>query len=343
MIKPVLIQGPSVSPSRRNTDIAAWLDRVLAAGGIVYLPEIIDYKYAVGYWRHMTRSVRRLDRSKPSCYSDNDNDARSGALMGTGTVAASRSPTERIGGDVILARARPVGAMVTTENVEHWRCCEAEREPSRWRKQNLKQNKHSGNGVPNAGAAPDCLQRPLRSPLAAGDISVQSNRCGKSIPCRWKIFSSEKLSMAESVYSKTDRAGDLCGCRMMPRQTSCMSLKNPVTRQTVNSRMTMSSSGMRAKRSLGSRSTRVSGSARRLQGRPAHQALPTVRSSYGLRQPPQSMTMQAKPYTISLGTPCRPHITLTSPSWLPRILLTYLFSLVCPSPQEDEENAVEQY
>jgi hypothetical protein len=45
--------------------------------------------------------------------------------------------------------------------------------------------------------------------------------------------------------------------------------------------------------------------------------------------------MQAKPYTISIGTTCRPHITLTSPSWLPRILLTYLFSLVCTSPQEE--------
>lgn len=47
MIKPIALDsGPlgALAHPRRNTDIAAWLNRVLAAVGIVYLPEIIDYE-----------------------------------------------------------------------------------------------------------------------------------------------------------------------------------------------------------------------------------------------------------------------------------------------------------
>ena len=68
MIKPVALDsGPlgALAHPRRNTDIAAWLDRVLAAGGIVYLPEIIDYEVRRGLLAaNMTRSVRRLDQLK---------------------------------------------------------------------------------------------------------------------------------------------------------------------------------------------------------------------------------------------------------------------------------------
>jgi predicted nucleic acid-binding protein len=68
VIKPIVLDsGPlgALAHPRRNTDIAAWLDGVLAAGVVVYLPEIIDYEVRRGLLAaHMTRSVRRLDQLK---------------------------------------------------------------------------------------------------------------------------------------------------------------------------------------------------------------------------------------------------------------------------------------
>jgi hypothetical protein len=65
VIKPIALDsGPlgALAQPRRNIDIAAWLDGMLAAGVVVYLPEIIDYEVRRGLLAaHMTRSVRRLD------------------------------------------------------------------------------------------------------------------------------------------------------------------------------------------------------------------------------------------------------------------------------------------
>jgi hypothetical protein len=51
VIKPIALDsGPlgALAHPRRNIDIAAWLDGVLAAGVVVYLPEIIDYEVRRG-------------------------------------------------------------------------------------------------------------------------------------------------------------------------------------------------------------------------------------------------------------------------------------------------------
>src|SRR5262249_40992134 len=77
----------------------------------------------------------------------------------------------------------------------------------------------------------------------------------------WPLYLLRSICVCCRLSNK--QVGGICGCRTMPRQTSCMSTsKNPVTPRTVNSRMMMSSSAMRAKRSLGLLfCTRVSGRA----------------------------------------------------------------------------------
>jgi predicted nucleic acid-binding protein len=110
---------------RRNTDIAAWLDRVLAAGGVVYLPEIIDYEVRRGLLAaNMTRSVRRLDQLKavltylPLTTTTMLEAAHLWAQARQRGQSAA-DPKE-LDGDVILAaQARQVGAIVATENVGH--------------------------------------------------------------------------------------------------------------------------------------------------------------------------------------------------------------------------------
>ena len=105
MIQPIALDsGPlgALAHPRRNTDIAAWLDRVLAAGGIVYLPEIIDYEVRRGLLAaNMTRSVRRLDQLK--------------AVL----TYLPLTTTMMLEAAHLWAQARQVGAMVATENVGH--------------------------------------------------------------------------------------------------------------------------------------------------------------------------------------------------------------------------------
>ena len=128
MIKPVALDsGPlgALAHPRRNTDIAAWLDRVLAAGGIVYLPAIIAYEVRRGLLAaNMTRSVRRLDQLKA---------VLTYLPLTTPTMIEaahlwaqarqrghSVADPKELDGDVILAaQARQVEAMVATENVGH--------------------------------------------------------------------------------------------------------------------------------------------------------------------------------------------------------------------------------
>jgi len=128
VIKPIALDsgplGALVHP-RRNIDIATWLDGVLAAGVVVYLPEIIDYEVRRGLLAaHMTRSVRRLDQLK---------EALTYLPLTTATMLEAASlwaqarqrgqsvaDPKELDGDVILAaQAQQVGAMVATENVGH--------------------------------------------------------------------------------------------------------------------------------------------------------------------------------------------------------------------------------
>src|SRR5207248_8025447 len=68
MPSPLLFDsGPlgRIAHPRANREIALWLDRVLAAGHTVILPEIADYEVRRGLLLEgLTASVRRLDQLK---------------------------------------------------------------------------------------------------------------------------------------------------------------------------------------------------------------------------------------------------------------------------------------
>lgn len=128
MIKLIALDsGPlgALAHPRRNIDIAAWLDRVLAAGGIVYLPEIIDYEVRRGLLAaNMTRSVRRLDQLKAvlTYLPLTTTTMLEAAHLWAQARQRGQSVADpkELDGDVILAaQARQVGAMVATENVGH--------------------------------------------------------------------------------------------------------------------------------------------------------------------------------------------------------------------------------
>lgn len=128
MIKPIALDsGPlgALAHPRPNLDIAAWLDGILAAGVVVYLPEIIDYEVRRGLLAaHMVRSIRRLDQLK---------DVLTYLPLTTAIMleaaqlwaearqrGQSVADPKELDGDVILAaQARQVGAVVATENVGH--------------------------------------------------------------------------------------------------------------------------------------------------------------------------------------------------------------------------------
>ena len=128
MIKPIVLDsGPlgALAHPRRNTDIAAWLDGVLAAGVVVYLPEIIDYDVRRGLLAaHMTRSVRRLDQLKEVLTYLPLTTATMLEAASLWAQARQRGQSvadpKELDGDVILAaQAQQVGAMVAIENVGH--------------------------------------------------------------------------------------------------------------------------------------------------------------------------------------------------------------------------------
>ena len=110
---------------RRNTDVADWLDRILTAGVIVYLPEIIDYEVRRGLLAaNMIRSIRRLDQLKSVLTYLPLTTATMLDAAHLWALARRRGQTvadpKELDGDVILAaQALRVGAMVATENVGH--------------------------------------------------------------------------------------------------------------------------------------------------------------------------------------------------------------------------------
>src|SRR5882724_10011107 len=72
-------------------------------------------------------------------------------------------------------------------------------------------------------------------------ITAFLTRKGYTLRRRQQLWPLQLLKSICVCCRLSNRRGRrLCVCRMMPRQTSCMSTsKNPVTRQIVNSRMTM--------------------------------------------------------------------------------------------------------
>lgn len=122
-----LDSGPlgELAHPRRNTQITAWIDTMLAAGVTIYLPEIIDYEVRRGLLAaNMTRSVRRLDQLKTVLtYLPLTTDVMLEAAMLWAQArqhGQSVADPKELDGDVILAaQARQVGAIVATENVGH--------------------------------------------------------------------------------------------------------------------------------------------------------------------------------------------------------------------------------
>ena len=128
MIRPIALDsGPlgALAHLRRNLDITAWLDGLLAAGVVVYLPEIIDYEVRRGLLAaHMARSVRRLDQLKDALTYLPLTTAMMLEAAQLWAEARQRGqsvadPKELDGDVIIAAQARQVGAVVATENVGH--------------------------------------------------------------------------------------------------------------------------------------------------------------------------------------------------------------------------------
>jgi predicted nucleic acid-binding protein len=116
--------GRLVHP-RLNIEIAAWLDAALAAGVVVYLPEIVDYEVRRGLLAAgMTRSVQRLDDLKHALVYV---PLTTAAMLDAARLWAQArqrgqavADPKALDGDVILAaQARQVQAVVITENVGH--------------------------------------------------------------------------------------------------------------------------------------------------------------------------------------------------------------------------------
>jgi predicted nucleic acid-binding protein len=128
VIKPsALDSGPfgALAHPRRNLDITAWLDAMVATGMVVYLPEIIDYEVHCGLLAaHVVHSVRRLDRLKDVLtYLP----LTTAMMLEAAQLWAEAQPRgqsvadpKELDGDVIFTgQARQVGALVATENVGH--------------------------------------------------------------------------------------------------------------------------------------------------------------------------------------------------------------------------------
>lgn len=122
-----LDSGPlgELAHPRRNIEITAWIDTMLAAGVSIYLPEIIDYEVRRGLLAaNLTRSVRRLDQLKAVLtYLPLSTETMLEAAQLWAHArqrGQSVADPKELDGDVILAaQARQVEAIVATENVGH--------------------------------------------------------------------------------------------------------------------------------------------------------------------------------------------------------------------------------
>jgi predicted nucleic acid-binding protein len=116
--------GRIASP-RRNPEITAWLTRLLGAGVVVYLPEIVDYELRRNLvLERLARSLARLHQLK---ITQTYHPLTTAAMLRAAELWADARrhglPTANpsaLDGDVILAaQALQVGATVATENVSH--------------------------------------------------------------------------------------------------------------------------------------------------------------------------------------------------------------------------------
>ena len=128
MIRPIILDtGPlgKIAHPRRNPEVTAWFDRLLAAGYRVILPEIADYEVRRELLlAGLTRSIERLDRLKQVLtYSPLTTDAMLRAAELWTAARREGQPTadrQALDGDVILAaQAEQLGGIVATDNVRH--------------------------------------------------------------------------------------------------------------------------------------------------------------------------------------------------------------------------------
>ncbi len=123
----MLDTGPlgRIAHPQPNPDTIAWLQEILNAGHLVFLPEIADYELRRNFLLEgMTASIQRLDQLRGTLLYV----AISSAVMRKAAefwAAARRqakatTPNESLDADAILAaQAREVRAIVATENTRH--------------------------------------------------------------------------------------------------------------------------------------------------------------------------------------------------------------------------------
>lgn len=128
MLRRLLLDtGPlgRIAHPRRNPEVTAWLDHLLASGWIVILPEIADYEVRRELLlAGLSRSVRRLDGLKQvMSYQPLTTQAMSRAAELWAMARRSGQPMadrHALDGDVILAaQAEEAGGIVATDNVRH--------------------------------------------------------------------------------------------------------------------------------------------------------------------------------------------------------------------------------
>lgn len=123
----VLDAGPlgKIAHPRRNAEIAAWFDHLLAAGFTVILPEIADYEVRRELLlAGLSRSIQRLDRLKqviPYAPLTTATMLRAAELWaGTRHRGQPTADPRALDGDVILAaQAEQLDGIVATDNVRH--------------------------------------------------------------------------------------------------------------------------------------------------------------------------------------------------------------------------------
>jgi predicted nucleic acid-binding protein len=108
-----------------NPETVSWLQGVLDAGELVFLPEIADYELRRNFLLEgMTTSIKRLDQLRDTLLYVPLSTAVMRKAAEFWAMARQRGRAaasfEALDGDVILAaQAHAVGAVVATENVGH--------------------------------------------------------------------------------------------------------------------------------------------------------------------------------------------------------------------------------
>ena len=128
MIKRIMLDtGPlgRIAHPEPNLETVSWLQKVLDAGHLVFLPEIADYELRRNFLLEgMTTSVKRLDQLRNTLlYSPLSTGVMRKAAEFWALARQRGKATasfEALDGDVILAaQAYEVRAVIATENVSH--------------------------------------------------------------------------------------------------------------------------------------------------------------------------------------------------------------------------------